>query len=164
MEKKTNQVKLTPRVQLLTFKVIFGILATISGLTFLSASVGNVGGAINWFFVKWIIALVVGLPTLICLGWILHLLPERYDVKAYLNHYTKCINNELSNSKIPDHLVTKIQGHLKYINSMAIMLSKTPDDIEKMESEISDSEAKIRAVNRASSAAIGYGAGKKTGM
>ena len=54
--------------------------------------------------------------------------------------------------------------HLNYISEIAKFLDKTPKDIENLENEVSSAEDKIRALNRASSAAIGYGAGKKTGM
>ena len=66
--------------------------------------------------------------------------------------------------KYPKETELKIKEHLNYISEIAKFLDKTPKDIENLENEVSSAEDKIRALNRASSAAIGYGAGKKTGM
>ena len=64
-------------------------------------------------------------------------------------------------NKYPLETEKIIKEHLNYISEMAEIFNTTPKDIENLENKISAAEGTIKSINRASSAAIGYGAGKK---
>ena len=91
-------------------------------------------------------------------------LPINASVSAYVKFYKSQLNEIDIKKKYPKETELKIKEHLNYISEIAEFLDKTPKDIENLENEVSSAEGKIRALNRASSVAIGYGAGKKTGM
>ena len=82
----------------------------------------------------------------------------------YLEFYKSQLSEIDKKKKYPKETELKIKEHLNYISEIAEFLDKTPKDIENLENEVSSAEGKIRALNRASSVAIGYGVGKKTGM
>lgn len=165
MKKKFENIKLVEYKKLTSFKNAFLLLTIIFGICFLSLSTGGMtDNPINWFLFKLFVGLFVGVPTFFCLMYIINLLPINASVSAYVKFYKSQLNEIDIKKKYPKETELKIKEHLNYISEIAEFLDKTPKDIENLENEVSSAEGKIRALNRASSVAIGYGAGKKTGM
>ena len=163
--KKFKNIKLVEYKTLTSFKIVFLLLTIVSGICFLSLSTGEItDNAITWFFVKFLVGLLVGVPTFFLLMYIINLLPIDASISAYVKFYKSQLSEIDIKKKYPKETELKIKEHLNYISEIAEFLGKTPKDIENLENEVSSAEAKIRALNRDSSAAIGYGAGKKTGM
>ena len=165
MKKKFGNIKLVEYKKLTYFKNIFLLLTIIFGICFLSLSTGGItDNPVTWFFFKLCVGLFVGVPTFFCLMYIINLLPISASVSAYVKFYKSQLSEIDTKKKYPKETELKIKEHLNYISEIAEFLDKTPKDIENLENEVSSAEGKIRALNRASSVAIGYGAGKKTGM
>ena len=165
MNIKFKNIKLVEYKTLTSLKIFFLLLTIISGICFLSLSTGGItDNAITWFFFKFFVGLLVGVPTFFLLMYIINLLPIDASISAYVKFYKSQLSEIDIKKKYPKETELKIKEHLNYISEIAKFLDKTPKDIENLENEVSSAEGKIRALNRASSVAIGYGAGKKTGM
>jgi hypothetical protein len=144
-------------------KSVFLFLAIISFLIYLSLPMSLADNPIHWVMLKGSGLIFFGGAVFFILMPVFFLVPGA-NIQHFVKHYRKQVTKRIKKSTLSSEGLAQVQEHFSYIEDIEKMLDSTPADIARKRSEVGSAESKIRAVSSASSAAIGYGAGKKTGM
>lgn len=163
MSSKQQTIKgLVELHKLVSLKILFLTMGALIAMWFLTLSLGPIAdNAFHWIMIKLMAVLFIGMPFVFLFMFLAKLLPNS-SRGSYLKFYRNSLPSEYGFRGLNDEQREKVKKHYELLEDVSLQLDRTPDDIRQLEKRVSSAERKIRVANRATSAAIGYGLGKKT--
>lgn len=147
-------------LKIMQVALVFALAAL--GFVFVMLPVGRMADNIlHVVMLKLMTILFIGIPVFFFFSLISRILPKD-TVGSYVQFYRKSLYTEANYPETDSDFKDKMSKHLQYLDDVSQFLDTTPDDIRQMEKTVRAAERKISAANKVSSAATGYGLGKKT--